>query len=120
MLDSDWSRQFLLRSDWSVPKGAMYTTLDNKFYAMILVLLVLEMESLSKRTAPRQTSHLHNKIFPELYRIVFLCETGFSTSSSSVCVWQIMHNLKVISVLRGNSRAILATFSVSKDGRPLF
>ena len=47
-------------------------------------------------------------------------ETGFSTSSSSVCVWQIMDNLKVMPVLRGNSIAILATFSVSKDGGPLF
>ena len=26
MRDSDWSRQFLLRSDWSVPKGAPFTT----------------------------------------------------------------------------------------------
>ena len=26
MLDSDWSIKFLLRSDWSVPKGAMFTT----------------------------------------------------------------------------------------------
>ena len=26
MRDSDWSRKFLLRSDWSVPKGAPYTT----------------------------------------------------------------------------------------------
>ena len=26
MLDSDWSRKFLLRSDWSVPKGATITT----------------------------------------------------------------------------------------------
>ena len=91
--------------------------LDNKFYAMILV---LQMESLSERTAPRRTSHLHNEIVPELHRKVFLCETGFSTSSSSVCVWQIMHNLKVIPVLQGNSIAILATFSVSKDGGPLF
>ena len=91
--------------------------LDNKFYAMILV---LQTESLSKRTAPRRTSHFHNEIFPELHRIVFLGETGFSTSSSSVCVWQIMHNLKVIPVLQGNSIVILATFSVSKDGGPLF
>ena len=26
MLDSDWSRKFLLRSDWSGPKGATFTT----------------------------------------------------------------------------------------------
>ena len=26
ILNSDWSRKFLLRSDWSVPKGAIYTT----------------------------------------------------------------------------------------------
>ena len=72
------------------------------------------------RTAPRRTSHLHNEIFPELYRIVLLRETGFSTSSSSFCVWQIMHSLKVMPVLRGNSIAILVKFSVSKDGGPLF
>ena len=28
MLDSDWSRKFLLRCDWSVPSGAPYTTHD--------------------------------------------------------------------------------------------
>ena len=28
MLDSDWSRKILLRSDWSVPKGASITTND--------------------------------------------------------------------------------------------
>ena len=27
ILDCDWSRQNLLRSDWSVPKGATITTL---------------------------------------------------------------------------------------------
>ena len=26
MLDSDWLKKFLLRSDWSIPKGAIYTT----------------------------------------------------------------------------------------------
>ena len=26
MRDSDWSRENLLRSDWSGPKGAIYTT----------------------------------------------------------------------------------------------
>ena len=26
MRDSDWSRENLLRSDWSVPKGAIMTT----------------------------------------------------------------------------------------------
>ena len=26
ILNSDWSRKFLLRSDWSVLKGAIYTT----------------------------------------------------------------------------------------------
>ena len=26
MRDSDWSRKFLLRSDWLIPKGAPYTT----------------------------------------------------------------------------------------------
>ena len=26
MRDSDWSRPKILRSDWSVPKGATYTT----------------------------------------------------------------------------------------------
>ena len=28
MRDSDWSRQFLLRSDWLGPSVAMFTTLD--------------------------------------------------------------------------------------------
>ena len=27
MRDSDWSRENVLRSDWSVPKGASFTTL---------------------------------------------------------------------------------------------
>ena len=27
MRDSDWSREILLRSDWSVPKGAIITTI---------------------------------------------------------------------------------------------
>ena len=29
MRDSDWSRENVLRSDWSVPKGAIMTTLSN-------------------------------------------------------------------------------------------
>ena len=38
MLDSDWSRKFLLRSDWSGPKGALLTTVDDKMLLRITTL----------------------------------------------------------------------------------
>ena len=36
MRDSDWSRENLLRSDWSIPKGASITTHGNKLATILL------------------------------------------------------------------------------------
>ena len=45
MRDSDWSRKNLLRSDWSVPKGAIMTTVRAQEFSQDQSLIVLVLVS---------------------------------------------------------------------------
>ena len=55
MRDSDWSREILLRSDWSGPKGATITTYAFKFLTSKLKI------KLQIRKAKRIYSYLHSE-----------------------------------------------------------
>ena len=56
ILDSDWSRKNLLRSDWLVPRVALYTTIMstllnqyNLHYSRVQICLVVDTTSYSKK-----------------------------------------------------------------------
>ena len=42
ILDSDWSRENLLRSDWLGPSVALYTTLDAAIFVLLSVFILIE------------------------------------------------------------------------------